>query len=439
MTEAINIPDARGLLRAYELNVLCPEPMEILLRRLDNDSRYEVYWDGRGWECNCEDKHFKGPAKRGESWCKHIRAVRSWIGTEPTEEKTMGAENGLTETRATTAVVQRPPMTQDQVALIKRTVCKGANNDELGMFLAVCQRTGLDPFAKQIHAVKRWDSDLGRDVMSIQVGIGGYQLIAERTGQMDGTEGPFWCADDGIWQEVWLEDEPPVAAKCVVHRRGHTHPYTAICRFKSYVQRKRNGSPMARWATAPAEQLGKCAEAAALRKAFPQELAGLATDALEVEDHTLPTRQAAVTPAARVEHKPATPAPAAEPTVAEFVQGIVTHEANMAGAEVCAAGELQESLCENLILGKIQSIEKGQFAQARELARSFEIEHLDLGITRELSRTGVDLQNVLADLQITELAGLPARRKVYVALRKLESAALPAAVGGQEDDNDIPF
>lgn len=146
-------------------------------------------------------------------------------------------------------------------------------DEDLYYFMYVAKRTGLDPMVKQIYPVYRWDYKTGKEKMTIQVGIDGMRLVAERTGLYAGSDDALFDAED---------QTHPNKATMVVYKvnkiTGERMPITASARWTEYAQTDKEGKIMGLWGKMPYLMLSKCAEALALRKAFPNELSGIYTD-----------------------------------------------------------------------------------------------------------------------------------------------------------------
>ena len=179
----------------------------------------------------------------------------------------------LTSANGKAEIAHRSEMeiSRDQIELIKRTVAKGVTDDEFQLFLHAAKRMGLDPLAKQIHAVKRYSGADGREVMSIQTGIDGYRLIADRTGNYAPGKANSY-EYDGNGKVI------SATAYAMKFVRGAWMETSATAHMSEYAQTKKDGSYNAMWASKPHIMLGKCAEALALRRAFPAELSGVYTD-----------------------------------------------------------------------------------------------------------------------------------------------------------------
>jgi phage recombination protein Bet len=168
--------------------------------------------------------------------------------------------------------------TKDDRAILKATLCRDLTDAEFDLFLAVARRFDLDPFRRQICAVKRRSKN-GPDTMVIQTQIDGYRAIARRNG-LAGKDKPVFEYD---------EHRDLISATVTVYRWadapnvGHKEAYTAIAYWDEYVQlvpQWENGKIVGRhpsdaWGRMGRTMLSKCAEALALRTGFSESLSGI--------------------------------------------------------------------------------------------------------------------------------------------------------------------
>lgn len=181
-----------------------------------------------------------------------------------------------------------------QLAALRQIGLEKASGGDLALFLHQAQRSGLDPFTRQIYMIGRWDGKSGREKFTIQSSIDGLRIIAQRSGEYAGQTAPMWCDSDGIWVDAWLKPTPPAAAKIGVYRVGFAEPLYAVARLESYMPRTKEGKPSGMWGTMPDVMLAKVAEALALRKAFPNDLSGIySAEEMEQADAKAPAMAAA--------------------------------------------------------------------------------------------------------------------------------------------------
>lgn len=149
----------------------------------------------------------------------------------------------------------------EQLEILKNQYSRDLNELEFRAFIHVCRSTNLDPLRKQIYAVKRDGK------MVVQTGIDGFRAIAFRTQQYAGRDETQFDYDK----------DKLIRAKVTVYKLlgGLRCPFTATANWDEYYPGEKLGFM---WRKMPEVMLGKCAEAQALRMAFPEELSGLYSD-----------------------------------------------------------------------------------------------------------------------------------------------------------------
>lgn len=208
----------------------------------------------------CEGEQFNGV---GECW--HSTESEKFVTQQ------------LTVHQGTAVVPTRIEFDTKQLDTIAKVICVDSNGNAapsafVELFLAACRHSGLDPFLRQIYALKL------QNKWTMYVGVDGYRVIADRTGLMEGMDGPQWSSDGETWLDFPFSDDPSFC-RVQVWRKGVPRPFVAVCTMKA----KRNASSKS-WQDDAPGMLAKCTEILALRRAFPADMAVIPSDAVAYED-----------------------------------------------------------------------------------------------------------------------------------------------------------
>jgi phage recombination protein Bet len=168
-------------------------------------------------------------------------------------------------------------VTLEQLEAVKNIIAKDATNEELQLFVMYCNQTKLNPLANQIHFVKRGGKP------TFQTSIDGLRIVAERSDKYEGQTqvelGPL--VERTLYytgankEKTPLKKSVPEWARIGVYKKGFKEPLHVTAYWDEYCPSYPNQTM---WMKMPRVMLAKVAEALALRKAFPNDLAGVYTN-----------------------------------------------------------------------------------------------------------------------------------------------------------------
>jgi phage recombination protein Bet len=187
-----------------------------------------------------------------------------------------------------------PALSMDEntlIAVLENSLYPGAGTTSIALVINYCRAAGLDPMQKPVHIVPIWDAKAGRMRDVVMPGIGLYRTQAARSGGYAGVTEPEYGPD--VSEKVGGQDITyPAWCKVTVKRRlpsGDIVEFTATERWKENYAikggKEKSQAPNAMWSRRPYAQIAKCAEAQALRKAFPEF--GAAATAEEMEGRAM--------------------------------------------------------------------------------------------------------------------------------------------------------
>ncbi len=171
--------------------------------------------------------------------------------------------------------LQKRSLSDDDLKTLESAGVIPANSDkaQVAIFARLCSEKSLSPFSKQAYLTRYNTKDGAK--YTIIVGIDGYRSLASRTGLHAGTEDVKYNLDrEGNFKtasELLEARQLPTSATVTIYKvvAGQRCGFTHTCVFNEF------STGQQKWQTMPFQMIAKCAEAFALKKGFPDELAGV--------------------------------------------------------------------------------------------------------------------------------------------------------------------
>lgn len=175
----------------------------------------------------------------------------------------------------------------DWLALVDAVFPSAKTTEAIELALSYCRARNLDVFKRPVHIVPIWNSKLKREVETVWPGIGELRTTAARTGLWAGCdEAVFGPVEERTFKGTTGKDQYerdiektitfPAWCSIVQYRmvQGQRVPFPGprVYWLETYATMGKADVPNEMWETRPYGQLEKCAEAASLRRAFPEEI-----------------------------------------------------------------------------------------------------------------------------------------------------------------------
>lgn len=262
---------------------------------------------------------------------------------------------------------------EELIGVLTNSLYPGAASGSIKLVIGYCKAAGLDPMQKPVHIVPMWDGKAKQMRDVVMPGIGLYRTQAARSGEYAGVTEPEF-GDDVTESVGGVQITYPKWCRVTVRRllpNGTVVDFTAKELWKeNYATKgKDSAAPNAMWLRRPYAQLAKCAEAQALRKAFPEF--GAQPTADEMEGRELDMGAAEV-----VSSRPAAqPTPAALPDYSQdaFDKNLSAWSAAIQGGKLTA----EEVITRASTKGVLSEAQKAQIRAAAQPKHTPEPEVID--------------------------------------------------------------